>query len=70
MKKFEAKLTNNQLQYLRQCKYTSLLFIISYDDRFDLVYAINSFPMIHELQALAKEMNEDTIYFLIDLDVR
>ncbi len=64
--KVERKLTNVQVQYLRQCKYIcSSLYSIA----FFLDYTMNKFPEKTELREIAKRWNCDNFDFYMDLEV-
>jgi hypothetical protein len=62
----EQKLTNTQIEYLRECKYIcSFLYLII----FFLDYTTNTFPSGEEVKAIAKHWNIDDFYFHFNLGV-
>ncbi len=62
----EQKLTNTQIEYLRECKYIcSFLYLII----FFLDYTTNTFPSDEELTAIAKNWNIDDFHFHFNLGV-
>jgi hypothetical protein len=63
----ENKLTEEQLLYLRQCKYICSTKIYSVSNQLD--YQINKTPRINELRAIGKELKNESFGFFLDLEV-
>ncbi|CAF2394315.1 unnamed protein product [Rotaria sp. Silwood2] len=64
----EEKLTNEQLEYLRQCEYIYSIVILVNIPLSNLVYTMKKYPTRNELQAIAKQWNIDDWEFYHDLD--
>jgi len=60
--RIERKLTNEQIEYLHQCKFIYFVFILL-NIHLSLDYAINNYPEDAELEEIAKQWNNN------DLDV-
>ncbi len=59
----EKKLTNEQLQYLRQCKYKFYIFTLLSIKLIKLDYTMNKYPRWMEVEEIAKRWNIEDFDF-------
>jgi hypothetical protein len=65
----EKKLTNEQLEYLRQCEYKCYVFIHFNRKLFKLDYTMNESAGLTEIEEIAKQWNMDDFDFCHELCV-
>jgi len=66
---FEEKLTNEQLQYMHQCKYTCSIFMVLNMEFLKLDYIMNKFAGPKQIHQIAKQWNINDFDFFMDLIV-
>ncbi len=66
--KIEGKLTNEQIEYLHECKFIWFV-LISLRIHLSLDYSINNYPERAELKEIAKQWHKDDYRLLLNLQV-
>jgi hypothetical protein len=62
----EMKLTNEQLEYLRQCEYIYFILILVNIVLYESDYTLNQNPHRTQIKAIAKEWNIEDLKFCYD----